>query len=84
MQWNPGESRYYIWTKEGYTVSKMWLGEEGSWIYTAWGPPLPVEGGRTRPNMLKVRCGSPDEAKLACEEHLAQAQKAKDQKAETA
>ncbi len=56
----------------------MWLGEEGAWIYTAWGPPIPVpDNGTTRPNMLKVRCESSADAKQACEDHFAEAQKRK-------
>ncbi|HEY0963472.1 MAG TPA: hypothetical protein VGE69_14060 [Pseudomonadales bacterium] len=65
----PPKSRYYIYTDEGYHVSKCWIGALGAWVYTAWAPTtLDPETKIHRPNMLKGGIDTAEEAKAICEE----------------
>jgi len=71
MHWKtPEHSRQFVFTEEGYVVSKVWCGEGGKWIYTAWGPCIVDAAAAVhRPNMLRTGLASADEAKQICEAH---------------
>lgn len=68
MRWHQAESRQYVFSDEGYVVTKTWTGQD--WVYMAWGPCTPIPGTQLwKPSLLNPACASSETAKRVCETH---------------
>jgi hypothetical protein len=71
MHWKkPDRSLQFMYTDEGYVVTKTWSGQE--WIYMAWRPATPIPGTQAYlPQLLNSSCQSAEIAMRLCDDDQA-------------